>query len=95
MWHSSSTMLFKATTLLLATGAIATSVLEHKDCPDLHVFGAGTVVDFIVDAHPGATTESISLSASPASVANAVNAYHINCPHTQIVLVGYSQVCTT
>lgn len=111
-------------TLLLATGALARApnVPRQSSCPPIHVFGArettapagmgtaGAIVDAIVQAHPGATSEAIeypacggqpecggvqygdSVKQGTAAAAAAVNAFNEQCPDTQIVLIGYSQV---
>lgn len=93
-------------------------------CPSIHVFGArettasagygsaGTVVDLILDAYPGATAEAIvypacggqascgsvsyasSVQQGTTAAASAVNAFNAECPSTELVLVGYSQVCS-
>lgn len=111
-------MMFKLSTLLLASSAIATprNVDKRQSCPNIHVFGArettapagfgtaGTVVDLILNAHPGATSEAIdypatgddsygsSVQQGVQAVTNQVTSFVNNCPDTQIVLVGYSQV---
>lgn len=106
--------------------AYASALPSEKDtratCPDIHVFGArettapagygtaGVVVNLILAAHSGATSEAIvypacggqstcggvsyanSVLQGVAAVASAVNAYNTQCPSTQLVLVGYSQV---
>ncbi|KAK2806344.1 hypothetical protein FQN51_007388 [Onygenales sp. PD_10] len=111
-------MLLTAATMLLMGHAIASppANLEKKQsCPGVHVFGArettapagfgsaGTVVNMIVQAHPGATSEAInypaqgdsqygaSVQAGTSAVGQQVNAFAQGCPETQIVLVGYSQ----
>lgn len=62
-------------TLLLATGALASPHTPRQSCPPLHVFGArettapagmgtaGAIVDAIVQAHTGATSEAIDYPA--------------------------------
>ncbi|MBE3046189.1 cutinase family protein [Candidatus Bathyarchaeota archaeon] len=73
--HQTTTMQSLAT-LLLATGALASPHTPRQAaCPPLHVFGArettapagfgtsGAVVDAIVQAHPGATSEAIDYPA--------------------------------
>lgn len=67
-------------------------------------FGSsGPVVDMIVAANPGATKEQIfypatggntyaaSAQAGVVAVTNQVTNFSLQCPETQIVLVGYSQ----
>lgn len=61
--------------LLFATGALAGNAPRQADCPPVHVFGArettappgmgtaGSIVDAIVQAHPGATSEAIDYPA--------------------------------
>ena len=61
--------------LLLATGALAGNAPRQADCPPIHVFGArettappgmgtaGPIVNAIVQAHPGATSEAIDYPA--------------------------------
>ena len=98
-------------------------VSKRASCPNIHVFGArettapagygtaGVVVNLILNAHPGATSEAINYPACGGqascgsvsyaqsvitgvnAVAQAVNSYNTQCPQTQLVLVGYSQVC--
>lgn len=84
-------------------------------CPDLHVFGArettappgfgtaGPVVDAILAAFPGATSEAIdypaagddayaaSVQAGVQAVVDQVDGFVADCPDAQVVLVGYSQ----
>lgn len=84
-------------------------------CPDVHVFGArettappgfgtaGPVVDSILKAFPGATSEAIdypaagddqyaaSVQAGVKAVVNQVDSFVAGCPDTQVVFVGYSQ----
>jgi len=114
-------MLTKAVILLALGQALAAPVeLESRQsgCPNIHVFGArettapagygsaGTFVNLILNAHPGATAEAInypaaggtdaayasSVQAGVQAVANAVNSFNTKCPNTELVLVGYSQV---
>jgi acetylxylan esterase len=111
-------MLTKAAILLVLAHALAlpTGLVERQGCPNIHIFGArettapagfgsaGTVVNLILKAHPGATSEAInypaaggnsygsSVQAGTTAVGNAVNSLVSRCPNTQIVLVGYSQV---
>ena len=112
-------MLRKVATLLLLGGALAAPVepeLQRRACPNIHVFGArettapagfgsaGTVVNLILNAHPGATSEAINYPAAGGSsygasvvagvqaVTNQVTTFANQCPDTKIVLVGYSQV---
>lgn len=98
-------------------------LMERQSCPAIYVFGArettapagmgsaGPVVNLIVQAHPGTTSEAISYPAcggqsacggvsygnsakeGVAAVASAVNSFNSKRPNTQLVLVGYSQVC--
>ncbi|TVY65504.1 Acetylxylan esterase, partial [Lachnellula suecica] len=88
---------------------------QNASCPPIHIFGArettapagfgsaGTVVNLIMAAHSGATSEAIaypaaggssygsSVVAGVSAVAAAVNKLASSCPSTEIVLVGYSQ----
>jgi acetylxylan esterase len=85
-------------------------------CPQIHVFGARettappgfgssqTVVNLVLDAFPGATSEAIvypaaggnnyssSVTAGIKAVADQTTAFATRCPNARIVLVGYSQV---
>ncbi len=102
--------------------AVEGAVLGKRACPAIHVFGArettapagygtaGVVVNLILAAYPGATSEAIvypacggqsscggvaygdSARQGTAAVASAVNSFYSQCPTTQLVLVGYSQV---
>jgi acetylxylan esterase len=117
-------MLLIGVTLLLAGQALASPVeLENRqNCPPIHVFGArettagpgygssATVVNLVVGAHSGATSEAInypacggqascggasyasSVQQGVSAVTSAVNNFNSQCPNSQIVLVGYSQV---
>jgi len=111
-------MFTKATALafLATAGALAVPV-ERASCPNIHVFGArettapagygssSTVVNLVLNAHPGATSEAInypaaggndyasSVRAGVQAVTTAVNNFAAQCPSTQLVIVGYSQVC--
>ena len=120
-------MLWTAATLLLLGRALASPVgelAERQSCPAIHVFGArettappgygtaGVVVNLVLAAYPGSTSEAISYPAcggqdscgdvsyaasavqGVAAAAAAVNAFNTQCPSTQLVLVGYSQVST-
>ncbi|KAB2574622.1 putative acetyl xylan esterase protein [Lasiodiplodia theobromae] len=106
-----------ASSLLLLTGTtLAAPVVEQRAaCADVHIFGArettvssgfgsaGTVVNLIKNAHPGATTEVIdypaaggnsygsSVQTGTKAVASQVAAYVKACPNAKIVMVGYSQ----
>ncbi|KAL9625033.1 MAG: hypothetical protein Q9160_000762 [Pyrenula sp. 1 TL-2023] len=86
-----------------------------SSCPPVHVFGArettaspgfgsaGTVVNLILNAHSGATSEAInypaaggssygtSVQAGVKAVTDAVTSFVGNCPNSEVVLVGYSQ----
>lgn len=103
--------------------AVDAAILAKRQCPEIHIFGArettvspgygtaGTVVNLIKGAYPGATSEAITYPACGGqsscggvqygdsarqgtnAVASAVNSFNQRCPNTQIVLVGYSQVC--
>ncbi|KAH7050065.1 acetylxylan esterase precursor [Macrophomina phaseolina] len=105
--------------LALLTGAALAAPVEDTTkraaCADVHVFGArettaspgfgsaGTVVNLILNAHPGATSEAInypaaggnsygtSVQAGTKAVAQQVEAYVKACPNSKIVMVGYSQ----
>ena len=120
-------MLSKAAILFMVARVLASpiDIEERANCPGVHVFGArettagvgygssSTVVNLVVQAHSGATSEAISYPAcggqsscgsvsyansakqGVAAVASAVNAYNTQCPTTQLVLVGYSQVSKT
>lgn len=117
-------MLLTAAIVLSIGGAFASPIgeLVERACPGIHVFGArettvaqgyGTsavVVNLILNAHSGATSEAIvypacggqsscgsisyasSVQQGVAAVASQVNAFNTQCPTTQLVLVGYSQV---
>ncbi|RDW80912.1 acetylxylan esterase [Coleophoma crateriformis] len=97
--------------------AAPSALLEARACPNVHVFGArettasaglgsaGTVVNLILAAYSGATSEAIdypaaggtnsayaaSVVAGVKAVTSQVTTYAQQCPSTQIVLVGYSQ----
>lgn len=118
-------MLKAAAALFLAGGALGSPIeLEKRQsCPPIHVFGArettappgygssSTVVNLVVSAHSGATSEAInypacggqstcggvsyasSVQQGLSAVVTAVNNFNSQCPNSQIVLVGYSQVC--
>ncbi|PGH17892.1 hypothetical protein AJ79_00791 [Helicocarpus griseus UAMH5409] len=88
---------------------------KRQSCPNVHVFGArettapagmgsaGAMVNMILQAHPGATSEAIdypaqgdsnygsSVQAGTRAVGQQVNSFAQRCPDTQIVIVGYSQ----
>jgi acetylxylan esterase len=116
-------MFLTGATLLLAGYAVASPVeLARRDCPPIHVFGArettvgpgygssATVVNLVLGAHAGATSEAISYPAcggqascgsisyansviqGVSAVTTAVNNFNAQCPNSEIVLVGYSQV---
>jgi acetylxylan esterase len=113
-------MLTLAAQLLMISQVFAgpVEVQKRQNCPSIHVFGArettapagygsaGAVVDSIVNAHPGATSEAIdypaagdsqygaSVQAGFAAVGSQVTTFAQGCPDTQLVLVGYSQVST-
>ena len=65
---------------------------------------SGTVVNLILNAHSGSTAEAINYPAAGGndygtsvqtgvqSVASQVNSFNEQCPSTELVLVGYSQV---
>ncbi|KAF2458666.1 Acetylxylan esterase At 0.90 angstrom resolution [Lineolata rhizophorae] len=110
---------FTTAALLLASGAVAVPSgglgARQGNCPPVHVFGArettvppgmgsaGQVVNSIVQAHPGATSEAINYPAAgdnaygssvqqgTQAVADQVNSFAQRCPDTELVLVGYSQ----
>ena len=90
---------------------------ERQSCPQIYIFGArettapagygtaGSVVQSIQNAHPGAGAEAINYPASGSNpsysqsvlagtnaVCNQVGSLARRCPSTKIVLVGYSQV---
>ena len=97
---------------------IAEPVLaERQSCPQIHIFGArettapagygtaGSVVNSILNAHPGSTAEAINYPASGSNptysqsvlagtnaVCSQVSSFASKCPSTKLVLVGYSQV---
>lgn len=108
------------TAILLASlvSALASPVdlLPRQSCPQIHVFGArettaspgygeaGTVVNEILNAHPGTTAEAINYPASgsnpsysvsvqegTSAVCSQVSSFAKQCPNTKLVLVGYSQ----
>lgn len=117
-------MLLTGVALLLAGQALASpvEVETRQSCPPIHVFGArettaspgygssATVVNLVVGAHSGATSEAInypacggqsscggvsyasSVQQGVSAVTTAVNNFNSQCPNSQIVLVGYSQV---
>ena len=111
-------MLTKAVILSFVTATLASPVdLEtRQSCPNIHIFGArettappgygssSTVVNLILNAYPGSTSEAINYPASGSnpsygvSVADGVSAvctavgnFRKQCPNSKIVLVGYSQ----
>ncbi len=118
-------MLLPAATLFfLGLGAASpVELLEKRSCPNIHVFGARettvaqgygssiTVVDLVLNGHPGSTSEAIvypacggrsscgdisyanSVLQGVAAVASQVNTFNTECPDTELILVGYSQVC--
>lgn len=113
-------MLPKLSTALLVGSALALPEdlqTRQNNCPSIHVFGArettaspgfgtaGQVVNLILNAHPGATSEAINYPATGDSqynysvqqgvkaVTNQVTSFVNRCPNTKVVLVGYSQVC--
>ena len=111
-----------AASLLLLSRVFASPFEKRITCPAIHVFGArettappgygssSTVVNLILAAYPGSTSEAIvypacggqascgdvsyanSALAGVTAAANAVNSFNTECPNTQLVLVGYSQV---
>jgi acetylxylan esterase len=100
--------------ILMGSTAMA-APLEKRACPNIHIFGArettapagygsaGTVVNLILNAHPGSTAEVInypaaggnsygsSVQAGVKAVTNQINSFAASCPNTQLVYVGYSQ----
>lgn len=115
---SSLAVISAATTVLAAPRSHAGVGRRQNDCPPLHVLGsrettappgfgsAQGVVDSIVKANEGATSEAIIYPAaggSNAEYASSVTAgiravvsqtmnFRLACPSTRMVLVGYSQV---
>ncbi|KKY15921.1 putative acetyl xylan esterase [Diplodia seriata] len=113
--HNPTTL--AAALLLTSTAVTLAAPMESKRaaCADIHVFGArettvsagfgsaGTVVDLILAAHPGATSEAIdypaaggdsygsSVQTGTKNVASQVESYVKACPESKIVMVGYSQ----
>ncbi|KAG9513843.1 acetylxylan esterase precursor, partial [Aureobasidium melanogenum] len=99
----------------LLMGSSMAAPLEKRACPNIHIFGArettapagygsaGTVVNLILNAHPGSTAEVInypaaggnsyasSVQAGVKAVTNQINSFAASCPNTQLVYVGYSQ----
>jgi acetylxylan esterase len=121
-----NTITFLLGQALLATSSpVDVEKVEKRQCPGIHVFGArettvgpgygssGTVVNLVISAHPGTTSEAINYPACGGqascggisyansvvqginAVVTAVNNFHNSCPNTKLVLVGYSQVCTS
>lgn len=111
---------------LLATASpVDGESVVKRQCPGIHVFGArettvsqgygssATVVNLVIQAHPGTTSEAIvypacggqascggisyanSVVNGTNAAATAINNFHNSCPDTQLVLVGYSQVCAS
>lgn len=108
---------------LLTTNSQANGAIVKRQCPGIHVFGArettvsagygssATVVNLIIAAHPGTTSEALDYPACGGqsscgsipyntsvvdginAAVTAINSFHTSCPNTQLVLVGYSQVC--
>ncbi len=106
-------------TILLAGSALASHPHLHskrQTCPSIHIFGArettappgygeaGELVDNIISANSGATSEAIdypasgdnpsyadSRAAGVTAVNSQVSTFASQCPETKIVLVGYSQ----
>jgi acetylxylan esterase len=88
---------------------------QQGNCPRVHVFGARettvpqgfgsskTVVDLVMGAFPGATSEDIiypaigddqyaaSVAAGILAIVNQTRSFAARCPNTKLVLVGYSQ----
>jgi acetylxylan esterase len=101
---------------LLLVGVSATPLVERQSCPNIHIFGArettvpsgygtaGTFVNLIKGAYPGATSEAIdypalgggqyasSVQAGTKNIASQINAFNQKCPGAKLVVVGYSQV---
>lgn len=108
-----------ATQLLLLGGAAASHLgallSRQQSCPPIHVFGARettapvgfgssqTVVNLIMNAFPGTTSEAIvypaiggnnysmSVAAGIRAVVQQTSAFAARCPQSKIVMVGYSQ----
>lgn len=109
------------TLLTAITTAFASPVADldtrQSNCPPLHIFGArettaapgygstSSVVNALLQQHPGATAEAINYPASGSNptysqsvlagtnaVCSQVSAFARKCPGTKVVLVGYSQV---
>ncbi|KAI1209018.1 carbohydrate esterase family 5 protein [Annulohypoxylon truncatum] len=100
----------------IATASVADAAKARRaNCPNIHIFGArettappgfgsaSTVVDLVMNANDGATSESIvypaaggneyasSVSSGILAVANQTNTFNQMCPDSKIVVVGYSQ----
>ncbi|KAJ9149798.1 Carbohydrate-binding module family 1 protein [Pleurostoma richardsiae] len=75
MWPSPRAACFIISAYAVVTGATPVGLGERQSCPPIHVFGArettvsagygssGTVVNLILNAHTGATSEAISYPA--------------------------------
>ncbi|KAJ9606868.1 carbohydrate esterase [Cladophialophora chaetospira] len=106
-----------AALLAVAPSAFSNPIEGRQSCPNIHIFGArettapagygsaGTFVNLILNAYPGATAEAINYPAAGGTnaayassvqqgtqnVANQINNFNKQCPNTKLVVVGYSQ----
>lgn len=115
---ATSLAVISAAVAVLAAPSSHAGVLGRRqnECPPVHVLGArettappgfGTaqaVVDSIVQANKGATSEAIvypaasdgeyasSVAAGISAVVDQTRSFRLACPSTKLVMVGYSQV---
>lgn len=113
---TSLAVLSAAATVRAAPSSHAGVGRRQNDCPPVHVFGARettappgfgasqAVVDSIVQANEGATSEAIiypaaggadyasSVTAGIGAVVNQTMSFRLACPATKLVMVGYAQV---